>query len=236
MMFKLSLLCLLSSSIASASALLHLRDAGSRCDLTNAEMNLPLNQSVLIAPSVGPSYIGVAVGVQNYTCTASTGTWTNVGAVAELFDISCLYGEPEFLNMSQIAYQMWELMPPTEPILNLINYFAAFRASMVLGQHYFVQSPTVTGLSPKWDFTSASLAGHADAFVIGAKAGDMPSPNGPSAVDWLMLNNVQGSLAKQVFRINTVGGMPPTSCAPGANPISVKYASAYWLFNSTVSV
>jgi hypothetical protein len=76
-----------------------------------------------------------------------------------------------------------------------------------------VTSPTGTGISPIWDFTSSgNFAGDANAYVIGAKVGDIPAPTKPTTnVDWLALNGVQGALASKIFRIDTVGGQPPTS-------------------------
>ncbi|KAJ6595520.1 hypothetical protein DFH09DRAFT_1134863 [Mycena vulgaris] len=209
------------------------RSAGDRCDLSAAKMRLPSNQTLLVAPSQGPSYIGLAIGTQNYTC-ASTGTYTNVGAVAELFDVSCLYGTPEFFSLQQIAYTVWKFASPAAPISEIISFLQPFKASFVLGQHYFVPAPSGTGISPKWDFTSGALAGHPDAFIIAAKVGDMLAPTGPPDVDWLSLTKVQGDLATQVFRINTVGGLPPASCTAGSPPIAVKYASMYWLYGSSV--
>ncbi|KAJ7136579.1 putative malate dehydrogenase [Mycena epipterygia] len=230
-MFALTLLPLLLSSAVSAVE----RRAGlpDRCDISSAKISLPANQTMLVAPSEGPSYIGLAIGTQNYTC-ASNGVYTNVGAVAELFDVSCLYGTPEFPKLQDIAYAVWKYAPPTAPITQIISFMSAFQASFVLGQHYFVTSPSGTGVSPKWDFTSGALAGHPNAFVVAAKAGDMPAPTGPPDVDWLSLTNVTGSLATQVFRVNTVGGLPPASCTAGSPPITVKYASTYWLYGSSV--
>ena len=115
----------------------------------------------------------------------------------------------------------------------------------VLGQHFFVTNPvTGSGLSPKWDFTSASLKGKSNAFAIGARAGSVAVP--PSTnVDWLSLNVVQGDLAKHIFRVETRNGQPPASvsvdsdyspdcrltltrkCTPGSADISVKYVSQY---------
>jgi hypothetical protein len=79
--------------------------------------------------------------------------------------------------------------------------------------HYFVTSPSGTGISPLWDFTSTgNFAGNATAYVMGAKVGDILAPNTPTTnVDWLALNAVQGSLASKIFRIDTVGGQPPSS-------------------------
>ncbi|KAJ7458076.1 putative malate dehydrogenase, partial [Mycena latifolia] len=211
---------------ASVSAVPSVERCASRCDISAAKIDLPLNQTALVAPAGGPSYIGLAIGTQNYTC-ASTGTYTNIGAVAELFDASCLYGTPEFPALAEIAFAVWKYAPPTADISYVISFLEKFKASFVLGQHYFVTSPSGTGISPEWDFTSASLAGHPDAFVIAAKVGDIPAPTGPPDVDWLSLNQVQGDLATQVFRINTVGGLPPASCTAGSPPIQVKYASMY---------
>ncbi|KAJ7255809.1 putative malate dehydrogenase [Mycena haematopus] len=219
-MLSLALIPLLLSTVSAVEK------RASRCDISGATLTLPSNQTLLKAPSGGPSFIGVAIGTQNYTC-GSTGTYTNVGAVAELFDASCLYGAPEFSSLQEIAYTMWKFAPPTAPVSEVIAYLQPFHASFVLGQHYFVPSPSGTGVSPKWDFTSASLAGHPDAFVLAAKAGDIPAPTGPPDVDWLSLTKVQGDLATQVFRVNTVGGLPPASCTPGSDPIEVKYASMY---------
>lgn len=86
----------------------------------------------------------------------------------------------------------------------------------MLGQHYFIPNPSGgTGLSPKWDFTSASEKGNPEAFVVGARQGDLPDPNGDPAVniDWLQLSAVsgQGELATTIFRIQTRGGQPPTT-------------------------
>ncbi|KAJ6615128.1 hypothetical protein B0H10DRAFT_86361 [Mycena sp. CBHHK59/15] len=148
------------------------------CDISKAKIALPSNQTMLVAPKEGPSHIGLAIGTQNYTC-ASTGTWTNVGAVAELFDISCFYGTQEFSKLQDIAYTVWHVAPPAAGISAVISFLEPFHASFVLGQHYFVTSPSGTGISPKWDFTSASLSGHPDAFVIAAKVGDIPAPTGP---------------------------------------------------------
>lgn len=72
-MFALTLLPLLLSSVVTAVE----RRAGlaDRCDISSAKISLPANQTLLVAPSQGPSYIGLAIGTQNYTC-ASNGVYT----------------------------------------------------------------------------------------------------------------------------------------------------------------
>jgi len=98
-------------------------------------------------------------------------------------------------------------------------------APIVLGQHYFI--PNNPAPLPKFDFTSDAEKGNAAAFVVATGVGSLPSPAGNSNVPWLELKNVQGQLANSVFRVETAGGQPPTSCIAGALPLSVKYTAQY---------
>lgn len=139
-------------------------------------------------------------------------TFRSTGAVAELFDISCL-PKSTFDAIADLAFDTWKYAPSVITALDLVNTLAPLKPVFVLGQHYFIINPlTGSGLSPKWDFTSASEAGHADAFVVGAKTGDVPAPSDADAnVDWLSLKGVEGDLASAVYRMDTRGGQPPTS-------------------------
>ncbi len=133
-----------------------------------------------------------------------------MGALAELFDISCL-SPSNYNNVTDAAWYIWETAPAD---LTAAEVIAALAASpFILGQHYFITNPiTGSGLSPKWDFTSASEAGHPDAYVVGAKTGDISSPTDPTVnIDWLSLSGAQGDLASQIFRVQTRGGQPPAS-------------------------
>ena len=70
-----------------------------------------------------------------------------------------------------------------------------------MGDHYFVSSPSGTGISPVWDFRAfGPFKGNANAMVLAAKVGDLPSPAGSQNVDWLQLKSVSGELATQVRR------------------------------------
>ncbi|KZT25687.1 hypothetical protein NEOLEDRAFT_1241563 [Neolentinus lepideus HHB14362 ss-1] len=200
------------------------------CNVADIQLHLPAEQTVLSPPNVTLSYVALGLGVQNYTCS-NTSTWTNVGAVAELFDISCLYNTPLFDPISNAAFAAWNVTP--EAPLDLISAFSG--NPIVLGQHYFIPSPTGSGVSPKFDFTSAREKGHPEAFVVGAKVGDLPAPTGKGDVDWLQLKSVQGELASTVYRLQTRGGQPPASCKQGSPPLSVKYAAQYWFFGSSLT-
>ncbi|KAF8205293.1 hypothetical protein K438DRAFT_1757278 [Mycena galopus ATCC 62051] len=202
---------------------------GECCDLAAAKMDLPSNQTLLTPVTTAPLFIAVGVGVQNYTCAAATSTYTTIGAVASLFDISCLDKTPAFATIQTTAYNAWHATPSG---LSPNTIGSRVGAGALLGYHYFVTSPSGTGISPKWDFTSTGkFAGNSSAFILAAKAGDITAPINPTVnVDWLMLNNVEGSLASKVYRIDTVNGQPPSSCVPGSANISVKYTAKYFLY------
>ncbi|KAI0300025.1 hypothetical protein B0F90DRAFT_1912230 [Multifurca ochricompacta] len=176
-------------------------------------------------------YVALGVGVQNYTWVLSS----SIGAVAELFDISCLYKSSEFSKIQDDAFKILSQSPNNNPSEStLISRLHHNWGLDVLGQHYFIVNPA-GGLSPKFDFTSSgSTAGNSNAFVVTAKVGDIPALTGHQDVDWLRPNGVSGKLASQVFRVFTKAGEPPASCSPGSPPISVKYTAQYWFYGSSL--
>jgi hypothetical protein len=169
---------------------------------------------------------------------------SSTGAVATMFDISCLYGTKLFDNIQDLAYNIWENIPAHAAPEQATSCFRS--TPPILGVHYFITNPiTGTGISPKWDFAT-SYDGNPDAFVVAAKVANLAAPTGTHDVDWLQLKNVQGGLADAVYRVDTKGGQPPASvslviyrsfplvlsryyplqCDPGSS-ISVKYTAKY---------
>jgi hypothetical protein len=170
----------------------------------------------------------------------------NVGAFAELLDISCHYGTPAFSSMQDGLYTTWSQAPSSFTAQDLIS--AAGNNPLVLGQHYYVSKDKCAAgspaLSPKWDFTSNAERGNAAAFLIGAKVGNLPAPTGSNNVDWVQLKNAEGELADTVYRVDTKGGQPPSSvskamhhgltpplkllqCTAGDPPLTVRYTAKY---------
>jgi hypothetical protein len=131
----------------------------------------------------------------------------NVGAVAELIDISCLYGTPEFESISIDAFKAWSNAPSSLTAQKVITILGS--EPVVLGQHYFV--PGTPAPSPKWDFTSDAEKGNSEAFVVAAGTGSIPSPESKNDITWVQLKKVQGELADSVYRVETAGGLPPAS-------------------------
>jgi len=195
------------------------------CDVSEDVIPVPAGQTALAAPTdAKPIYIAAGFGTQNYSCSTA-GTYTSIGAVATLYDASCVYN----------AITSITAKTSTSAVAKVAAAKAALGSSpLVLGHHYFVTNPTgAAGVSPKFDFTSDSQSGNPNAYVVTAKTGDIPAPQDPTTnVDWLELKAIagQGDLAEYAFRIYTVGGQPPTSCTPGSAPIAVPYAANYWFF------
>ncbi|KAF9530388.1 hypothetical protein CPB83DRAFT_850831 [Crepidotus variabilis] len=184
------------------------------CDTSNAVLTVPPGQTTLPAPSGKPSFVMFGVGTQNYTCGAA-GTYTSTGAVAQLFDLSCL------ASKNQAAFNA--------------DIITAAPGEAKLGQHYF-QKNDAGALSPVWDFRGDSAKGNANAFVLAAKKGNVAAPTGAQDVDWLFLQSVSGNLATSIYRAQTKGGQPPASCTPGTPDITVPYTSRYWLYGGSVQV
>jgi len=193
------------------------------CDLSNVHLkDLPSGQdNVTVSPDATPTYVTVGVGVQNYTC--QNNSYVSIGAVAKLFDISCLASnEIVFDNVQEFAFQIAN--SPIERILGK-QYYGGSQIHALIN-HYFVQNPDGSGIAPRFD-----LAG-TDRFTTLKKTGDIPSPQGKENVDWLELSEVAGDLSNVVYRTDTVQGQPPSSCEDGSPVISINYAAKYWFFDS----
>jgi len=204
------------------------------CDISEAQLTLPTNETAVPAPTSAPSFIGLAIGTQNYSCS-STGTYTNIGALAELFDVSCLYNTPIFPVLQDVAILAWEEAPSSVTPAVVISLLQTNHTPSVLGQHYYVTNPlTGSGINPKWDFTSAAFAGNPNAYVVAAKVASLSAPTGSQDIDWVYLTQITGSLANQVYRVDTRQGQPPASCTPGSAPITVKYSAKYWLYGGSI--
>ncbi|THH00867.1 hypothetical protein EW026_g1749 [Hermanssonia centrifuga] len=124
-------------------------------------------------------------------------------------------------------------------IQDFIAFFHGVNPPEILAQHYFVTNPTTgQGVSPKWDFVSsgnAKFVGNDKAFIVAKGKASIPAPNTTTDINWLDVVNIGGDagglIADEVFRTDTVGGQPPSSCTFGqTQDISVKYASKYWFF------
>jgi len=136
---------------------------------------------------------------------------SNVGAVAQLFEISCLFGRPEFSTIQDVAFSDWAASPSTNPLEpDLVQLMKNKHNINVEGQHYFVNQNNA--LVPVWDLrSSGENAGNSNAIIFAEKVKSAPSPDGPENVDWVELKKLSGGLANQVYRVDTVKGQPPST-------------------------
>ncbi|KIP04371.1 hypothetical protein PHLGIDRAFT_19995 [Phlebiopsis gigantea 11061_1 CR5-6] len=238
---------LVSSLFASAAGrtsvlqqLESIRGALTHCDISGdlARLNLaPIHNAITPPQNITPTFVGLAFGVQNYTCTQSN-NFTLVGAVAELFDVSCSVNSTAFVTNQVPLFAQWNATEDTS-IQEFIKAEHILNPPDILAQHYFVTNPTTgQGVSPKWDFTSSghpALAGNASAFIVARGKDNIPAPHAATDIAWLQVVNIGGdaggAVADVVIRSDTVGGQPPASCVFGqSQDISVKYTSKYWFF------
>ncbi|KAF8315824.1 hypothetical protein DL93DRAFT_2166429 [Clavulina sp. PMI_390] len=184
---------------------------GLSCSLKNAKIDLTAT-SGLTVPTGAPEIVALGVGVQNYTCS-SAGTWTTAGAVASLYDISCAVGTPLMnVNNTEANTLLKTLATKEKPMLH----------------HFFVTAPSGTGIDPRFNEDKTG------AFSILNKTSSITSPQGSANVAWLLLTNLEGSLAKTAYRVDTQLGQPPASCTPATDTsvLSVPYTAKYWFYKN----
>ncbi|ETN44129.1 uncharacterized protein HMPREF1541_10679 [Cyphellophora europaea CBS 101466] len=211
------------------------RQVSPPCDVSDALNNLTvpfaLTTPPLPAPDASLSLASVIIGrgVQNYTCpTNSTSVPTAVGAIATLYEASCIASSNPSVFASLTTTALG-LPLPADPL-------AAFDcgADQPLsraGHHFFNAAKT-----PVFDFAEADASLGVGLMSVGAKS-DAPTDKAVD-VPWLMLGSVEGGSGpiRQIYRVETRGGQPPASCegAEGAEGgvVSVQYSAEYWIFSS----
>ncbi|WVN90516.1 uncharacterized protein L203_105752 [Cryptococcus depauperatus CBS 7841] len=185
-----------------------------------SKVAVPLgNQSKLVVPSgETSSIITVGRGIQNYTCTS--GAYVSVGALANLYDVSCLFtGTAGHVDPATIS----SVLP--QKAFSYLSYPDTSNLPVAI-HHLFINTPgstTAGAISPEF-------VGSNDKVVV-SKINALSDPKNPADnVPWLQLAalNGQGTLSKSVFRLNTIKGQPPSSCSNEGEHLSVQYAAMYW--------
>jgi hypothetical protein len=159
-----------------------------------------------------------------------------VGAVAQIFDISCLHGKPIFADVAVVAFDAWSETPESTTAQKLNSLDLPFKGlgkdlldeQSLLGLHFFVKNASagaITGI-PAWDFSASQH--NKQAFVDVAAFEKLAAPRNVTDVPWLQVKGTKGKLATSVYRLFTRGGQPPAKCGPkDPKEISVKYTSQY---------
>jgi hypothetical protein len=107
--------------------------------------------------------------------------------------------------------------PDTAVANQVLSGFHEFTAS---GSPYFALK------TANHDFGDVVLKKNASS---NAPADAPKGTNGLGSVTWLKLTAVSGAY-KEVYRLNTAGGMAPKTCEGAKGTFTVEYATEYWFY------
>lgn len=171
---------------------------------------------------------------QNYTCASPSATPVPIGAVATLFNATCVASSDQATldYLTGLAYQT----PVDSPA---IDHGPA--SADTSGHHYFTN-----------DAKTATFNLHNAAADFGItfsnKVNSAPSqeyfPASTSGVAWLQLKVLltpptplfivdadRVGDVQQIYRVKTIGGNPPPTCDGQPAVIKVDYAAQYWFYH-----
>lgn len=193
--------------------------------------NCPLNPPPALPPSSLPAigygltlkHILLGRGTQNYTCDTRASSPTAAGALATLYDVSCLAASQDSRSLLDNV-----LLPAllTLPSNQIESFLASNLPAANAGIHYFRDSTT-----PYFGLNNGM-------FIAAGKIADAPAPAGArgnqngAAVDWLKLakkpTEPNGGL-QEVYRVVTAGGRAPAKCDK-KGVLTVDYVAQYWMY------
>ncbi|KAF8260885.1 hypothetical protein EI94DRAFT_866251 [Lactarius quietus] len=198
-------------------------------------LGVPASAMTIIPPGLGPQpttsikFVALVVGVASSTCNSTTGTFASDGILAQVFDMTSLFPLPEFFNIPQDAFTLWNASPSNDALdPGIFQQIQSKFSLQGLGQLSFTGSGT---LSPFLNFTSAT--NDPTSTFTGKIVADAPSINSTTNdADWQVWNSTAGALAKQVYFIDTVGGLLDlnSSCNPSNPGLTSKITAALWGF------
>jgi hypothetical protein len=168
-------------------------------------------------------HVAVGRGTQNYTCdtTNSTAAPVQIGAIATLFNASCVIASyPDLANMiTKMALEF--TLTADETNLGPTNL-------AISGNHLFTNTTT-----PYFNMDRPNLdLGQAPCSKLNstsAPADAAKGLGGEAAVPWLKLATRDGATGdlKEVYRVQTAGGSAPATCAGMAADFQVQYSAQY---------
>lgn len=173
-------------------------------------------------PSAGLTlgHVAIGRGTQNYTCASNTAADVPKlqGANATLFNATCYTVRSPSVLASIPAISLGHNVDLNDDV----------QKYLVSGHHEFTAAgvPLFSLVTPKANY----------GYVQGKSIANSTAPadasrgeNGLGSVPWLKLNAVEGDY-KEVYRINTAGGVAPKTCEGMADRFYVQYAAEYWFW------
>lgn len=183
----------------------------------------PLPESTLPPTSLTLKHIFLGRGTQNYTCATASSVPVAAGALATLYDVSCLANNDK--TRAQLANKF---------IPDLLGKFSKSVESLLpakaspahAGIHYFrADGAPVFVLNDGCSIAAGKVAGCAAPITATGNA------NG-AAVDWLKLARRETEVSagiEEVYRVQTAGGRAPAACT-AEGWITVDYVTEYWMY------
>ncbi|KAK4541516.1 hypothetical protein LTR36_007962 [Oleoguttula mirabilis] len=179
---------------------------------------LPSNSNVTLR------YVALGVGNQNYTCNGTAWVQTNAGdgALATLYDATSWLAADTSAIKTLPANRLarFKAANDGQDLANLLPYLKP------LGIHYFDESNR-----PTFNLTHANPP-----LVLSSRKIDSVAAPVADAIAWLYLLDADDGITdglKAVYRVETAGGVAPSSCSSGqtGSQTSIPYAAEYWLYD-----
>ncbi|PYH49208.1 DUF3455 domain-containing protein [Aspergillus saccharolyticus JOP 1030-1] len=222
---------------------------------TTTSVTARTNTTELTPPSTHLSlrFIALGRGTQNYTCPAArshrrnesaSATPVSTGAVATLYDVSCLAPTKHSQTGGGGGILLHTLPAFTHALPQevLALYAVQLSRATIIGQHYFSApaaagsgSASISSSMPVFDLRAAQYGQRGGKFegnwVQAKKVESVAAPGGSEDVPWLKLvgEGKEGGI-KEIYRVHTAGGMSPATCAEHEGEFAVEYAAEYWFY------
>lgn len=212
----------------------HLANVYTQKQSTNIELPAP-DALPDVSPGLVLKHVAIGRGTQNYTCdtTNTTAAPTAAGAVATLFNASCIAGTyPDLLNMLPRVSMAFNLTASTSGAYakNLLPTSSNSRLApgnyVISGHHYFVDS-TTPYFTLDTDTLKLGVIPCSKKAAVSAPADAAKGQLGESAVPWLKLTAKEGATGRlqEVYRVETAGGSAPSTCAGMPASFQVEYSA-----------
>ncbi|KAI8932797.1 hypothetical protein NX059_010285 [Plenodomus lindquistii] len=204
-----------------AGILSQLASTNSLCDLTNVVLPTAPTPLAPISSGLTLRHIALGRGTQNYTCASAAATETPkaTGAIATLFNATCDAARLNTRVLGDITSLALNYAIPTAPEAE----------KRISGHHEF----TAAGV-PMFNLKTANadfgyVMAKPDIVKSAAPVGAAVGANGLGSVPWLKLSAVEGDY-KEVYRVQTAGGVAPKTCEGVAGSFTVEYSAQYWFY------
>lgn len=199
-----------------------------KCPLVCPHIHLScLDANLRPAPTPLPSpeaglvlgHVAFGRGTQNYTCSSASAKETpvQVGAVAQLYNVTCTSVRAPSVLSDIPALSLVHAIPENDVSKRLISGHHEFTSD---GVPLFVLNSNNNQLG----------------FVTAGKNASSPAPsdcskgpNGLGSVPWLRLLRKDGDY-KEVYRIDTAGGVAPKTCEGVNGAFQIEYSALYYFW------